>query len=388
MKRTDRMQQSKLQYMLKGILSGLLLLPVIIGTAQVRTQIIGDSIHLHGNTGTTELILENSTKNVNGFLYNKGNGRTEFRQASDNTVQTLTDGSTITWNAASGVNASLSLGGTGRTLTISNPIVGQTYHIKIAQNGTGKTISTWPSGTLWVNGIPPTLSTVSGSVDLVTFYYDGTNYFGDYKLLYKAVTSNVYVYAVDSKSNVSATIHSLSNVPAGALLVLSASAGSSQSNDSIISSPSLTWTKRADASASVSGDAEIWTAVFTAGGNITVTSNWLNQPQSSTCYVIMNQESTLGGASATNNAQSAPSVGITTTRANSLIIAVTSDWNAKNGSKAYRLTPVETNYSFYPGGATFYHYYQQATTATSYTMGLSTPTGQSGGTALYEIRGN
>jgi hypothetical protein len=48
-------------------------------SAQVQTQLIGDSVRIHGNTGTAELNLENSTDTVKGFLYNKGAGRTEFR---------------------------------------------------------------------------------------------------------------------------------------------------------------------------------------------------------------------------------------------------------------------------------------------------------------------
>src|SRR5262249_6358277 len=38
-----------------------------------------DSVHMQGTNGTSEFILENSTKTVPGYLYNKGNGRTEFR---------------------------------------------------------------------------------------------------------------------------------------------------------------------------------------------------------------------------------------------------------------------------------------------------------------------
>lgn len=66
--------------MIKKILFGLLILISFSANSQVHTQVIGDSIYMHSNTGTAELILENSTKNVNGFLYNKGNGRTEFRK--------------------------------------------------------------------------------------------------------------------------------------------------------------------------------------------------------------------------------------------------------------------------------------------------------------------
>jgi hypothetical protein len=49
-------------------------------TAQVQTQIIGDSVRIHSNSGTAELNLENSTDTVLGFLYNKGGGRTRFKR--------------------------------------------------------------------------------------------------------------------------------------------------------------------------------------------------------------------------------------------------------------------------------------------------------------------
>lgn len=99
------------------------------------------------------------------------------------TIQTLTDGATITWNANSGCQATVTLGGTGRTLTVSNPIAGSFYIIKIVQ-GTGgsKTIGTWPTNTKWPGGTAPTLTTTAGSVDIVSFWYDGTNYNAVYSL--------------------------------------------------------------------------------------------------------------------------------------------------------------------------------------------------------------
>ena len=52
----------------------------LFATAQVQTQIIGDSVRIHGNTGSGELNLENSTDSVLGFLFNTGKGRTQFRR--------------------------------------------------------------------------------------------------------------------------------------------------------------------------------------------------------------------------------------------------------------------------------------------------------------------
>lgn len=41
---------------------------------------------------------------------------------------------------------------------------------------------TWPGTVLWARGIAPTLSTGSGEIDIVYFWYDGTNYYGTYAI--------------------------------------------------------------------------------------------------------------------------------------------------------------------------------------------------------------
>jgi hypothetical protein len=187
----------------------------------------------------------------------------------------------------------------------------------------------------------------------------------------------------------SSTVNSLTGVPAGALLVLVTTGElHSTNNCAVSSSPSLTWTKRADAEAVNSGDAEIWTAIFSSGGSITVTSDWYNATkQAAVCYTITGQESALGGASATGTGQSAPSVDITTTRANSIVFGGVSDWNAIDGSsRTYRDGASETQYHRDAGAFTSYSFYKSSSTAGSRTEGLSAPTGQSAGTVLYEVR--
>jgi hypothetical protein len=49
--------------------------------AQYIYKIKADSVRIYNDSCTAELILENRTKDTLGFLYNKGNGRTEFRRA-------------------------------------------------------------------------------------------------------------------------------------------------------------------------------------------------------------------------------------------------------------------------------------------------------------------
>jgi hypothetical protein len=61
----------------------ILVLAVVFQTtfSQFIYKIKADSLLVTNDSCTAELNLENSTKNIKGFLYNKGNGRTEFRKA-------------------------------------------------------------------------------------------------------------------------------------------------------------------------------------------------------------------------------------------------------------------------------------------------------------------
>ena len=144
-----------------------------------------------------------------------------------------------------------------------------------------------------------------------------------------------------------------------------------------------------DAGATSSDNAEIWTAVYSAGGAITVTSNWGgDNSQASVCYVVLNAETTLGGALGTATLQSAPSVTITTTRENSIIFGCTADWKAINGAtRTLRDAATERLY-FKDGNIATYHYTKTAPSIAAYTEGLSLPTGQQASTALLEIRSN
>lgn len=50
-------------------------------SAQYIHRIKADSVRIYNDSCSSELILENSTKNISGFLYNRGLGRTEFRKS-------------------------------------------------------------------------------------------------------------------------------------------------------------------------------------------------------------------------------------------------------------------------------------------------------------------
>jgi len=66
--------------MMKLLLIPVLLLMAMLSHSQYIHKIKADSVLITNDSCNAELNLENSTKHIPGFLYNKGNGRTEFRK--------------------------------------------------------------------------------------------------------------------------------------------------------------------------------------------------------------------------------------------------------------------------------------------------------------------
>jgi hypothetical protein len=97
------------------------------------------------------------------------------------TPQTLTDAGAISWNPSSGLNASVTLAG-NRTLGFSTaPPTGAYGTLVVKQDGTGGRTLTLPSVANKILGSSSTttigLSTAANAIDIVNFYFDGTNYF-------------------------------------------------------------------------------------------------------------------------------------------------------------------------------------------------------------------
>jgi hypothetical protein len=310
----------------------------------------------------------------------------------DNTPPTVTSVSPV--GGTTGVGTGINITATFSEAISSSSVTNSTFQLRDAGNNlVSATVSTLtnqitltPTSALSASTVYTATITggVSGVKDLA-----GNALANNYSWSFAtgAVTSQpVTIQSVSTKTGTAALVHSLTGVPAGALLVLSTTADAAPTNCNVSSAPSLTWTKRVDASATSSDNAEIWTAVYPAGGVITVTSNWGAESQASVCYVVLNAETTLGGASATGVSQSAPSVLLTTTRDNSIIFGCTADWNAVNGAtRTLRDAATERLY-FKDGNYTTYYYTKAAATIGAYTEGVSLPTGQQASTALLEIR--
>ena len=97
------------------------------------------------------------------------------------TPQALTAGSTINWNPANGLNASVTLNQNSTLNFTSNPTAGSYGTLIVTQDATGSRTITLPSVANKVLGSTSTttitLSTAANSKDILNFYYDGTNCF-------------------------------------------------------------------------------------------------------------------------------------------------------------------------------------------------------------------
>lgn len=66
------------------------------------------------------------------------------------------------------------------TLTLSSPVQGQTYLIKVIQGATARNL-TWPASVKWPSGTAPTISTTNNDEDVITLWWDGTSYYGNFQ---------------------------------------------------------------------------------------------------------------------------------------------------------------------------------------------------------------
>jgi hypothetical protein len=89
-------------------------------------------------------------------------------------ILTLTDGATIAYNVALASYATVTLGATGRTLTMSGGVQGQVVVLEVVQDATGsRTVTTWTNVT-WAAGTAPTLTTTASATDVLRFTYNAT----------------------------------------------------------------------------------------------------------------------------------------------------------------------------------------------------------------------
>ena len=115
-----------------------MMLPVLlcIGqalSAQYVYTIKADSVKITNSCDTAELIIENHTQTVPGFLYNKGRGRTEFRRgaiAINDSLYRIGDDTINLYKGRVSVSASNGLNATDGHVKLGGPLTNKYTDIR------------------------------------------------------------------------------------------------------------------------------------------------------------------------------------------------------------------------------------------------------------------
>ena len=86
---------------------------------------------------------------------------------------TLTDGSTITWDASTQDVAKVTLAGNRTLGSASSGTTGQFISLLVIQDGTGSRTLTWNAAYEFAADTAPTLTTTASKGDLFVFRYNG-----------------------------------------------------------------------------------------------------------------------------------------------------------------------------------------------------------------------
>jgi len=152
--------------------------------------------YLVGGNGTTGnpgyLTVDGSDADITLKLFGKGTGsvqsstkhlfdKTAYFSEIDNGNSSTAD--TIDWTAGNKQKSTLT---DNCTFTFTPPPGPCSLVLKLVQDGTGSRTITWPAAVKWSGGTAPTLTTTASKIDIITFYYDGTNYYGSSVLNFSA----------------------------------------------------------------------------------------------------------------------------------------------------------------------------------------------------------
>ena len=94
-------------------------------------------------------------------------------------MQTITGTGTTTVDWKNGNKAKFTFGAANEVFIFTAPTTACAVQMILVQDGTGSRTATWPGTVKWPSGTPITLTTTGTTgTDIVSFLYDGTNYYG------------------------------------------------------------------------------------------------------------------------------------------------------------------------------------------------------------------
>jgi uncharacterized protein YndB with AHSA1/START domain len=85
----------------------------------------------------------------------------------------------IDWDTGNGQEIDLATATGDVTITLNNPQAGASYILKVIQGPVARNLI-WPVNVLWPGGTPPLISTVDDDEDVISLFFDGTNFYGTF----------------------------------------------------------------------------------------------------------------------------------------------------------------------------------------------------------------
>jgi len=129
-----------------------------------------------GSTGPTGTSLTGPTGTSGGTGPTGPTGQT----GPASIINEIVDGNTgagITLNFTTGVNHKITVNA-ATVLTFTAPANSRHVQVRFDYSGAGGFAITWPGSVTWTGGVEPSWNTTVGPMNIASFYYDGTTYWG------------------------------------------------------------------------------------------------------------------------------------------------------------------------------------------------------------------
>ena len=101
----------------------------------------------------------------------------EFTKTQNFNATSLSDGSTISWDASSNQVAKVTLGGNRTLAAATNQVDGAVYVLSVTQDGSGSRTLSFNSNYKFAGGTAPTVTATASARDIFVFKSNGTNMF-------------------------------------------------------------------------------------------------------------------------------------------------------------------------------------------------------------------
>jgi hypothetical protein len=150
----------------------------ISGTAGIQLTKLGDGTMPVGIQITADNFPAGVTLTGTQTLTNKTLTKPLLQGSYQNYVA-ASDGAIVTFDLSTSNIQEVTLEG-NRTLTVTNPVVGQPFMVRLIQDGVGSRTVNWWTTIKWTGGSAPTLTTTADAVDVFGFVCTATDGLGNY----------------------------------------------------------------------------------------------------------------------------------------------------------------------------------------------------------------